>query len=38
MESSDWKKLDDEYQAYCQACQNEGKVPVDFHTWLLGED
>jgi hypothetical protein len=38
MESSDWAKLDEEYQAYCQACQTQGKVPVDFHTWLLGED
>jgi hypothetical protein len=38
MESSDWAKLDEEYQLYCHQCQAEGKPPVDFHTWLLGED
>ena len=38
MESVDWEALDQQYQAYCQRCQAEGKVPVDFHIWLLGRD
>lgn len=38
MESSDWAELDRRYREYCHQCQAAGKVPVDFHTWLLGEE
>lgn len=38
MDSSDWDKLDIEYQAYCRQCYAAGTIPVDFHTWLLGQD
>lgn len=38
MESVDWAALDQQYQEYCKQCQAEGKVPQDFHIWLLGKD
>lgn len=38
MQMEDWNKLDEEYREYCQQCQTAGKPPVDFHTWLLGND
>jgi hypothetical protein len=38
MNPTDWEKLDKEYREYCHQCQTNGKPPVDFHTWLLGQD
>jgi len=38
MNPTDWEILDKEYREYCKQCQATGKSPVDFHTWLLGQD